>query len=340
MTFCPTRQIILAALFAAGAPAGARAQDFYAGKTVTFSTHVAPGGGYDAYVRLLGRHIGRHVPGNPRIIVSNQPGAGGLTAANFFGNLAPKDGTYATLVSQGLLLQEATGTPGLQTSLAKFNWLGNLSQANNVLAVWHTSRAKTIEDAKTFEVVTGSTGVGSISSSLPAVYNAMLGTRFRVVYGYDGAGQLMLAMQRGEIDGRGTNTWVSYKAAAPDDVKNGRIRVLLQIGLRKDPDLPDVPLFSDLVRGDPEKEAIANFLSLGLAISRPVAMPPGAPRERVEIFRRAFAETMSDPAFIEEASRVGAEIDPMTGEETEAAVSRMLGTPRDVIKKAQAAMGG
>ena len=209
-----------------------------------------------------------------------------------------------------------------------------------MLAVWHTSRAKTIEDAKTFEVVTGSTGVGSISSSLPAVYNAMLGTRFRVVYGYDGAGQLMLAMQRGEIDGRGTNTWVSYKAASPDDVKNGRIRVLLQIGLRKDPDLPDVPLFSDLVRGDPEKEAIANFLSLGLAISRPVAMPPGAPRERVEIFRRAFAETMSDPAFIEEASRVGAEIDPMTGEETEAAVSRMLGTPRDVIKKAQAAMGG
>ena len=136
--------------------------DFYAGRAVTFSTHVAPGGGYDTYVRLLSRHIGRHIPGNPRILVSNQPGAGGLTAANFFGNLAAKDGSWGTLVSQGLLLHEATGAPGLQTSLGQFNWIGNLSQAPNVLAVWHTSKAMTIEDAKKIEVIVGSTGVGSI----------------------------------------------------------------------------------------------------------------------------------------------------------------------------------
>ncbi len=231
MSHCGLR--VFATIFALAAGAPARAQDFYAGKTVTFSTHVAPGGGYDTYIRLLGRHIGRHVPGNPKILVSNQPGAGGLTAANFAGTLAPKDGTFATLLSQGLLLTEATGGPGLQVSLAKFNWIGNLSQANNVLAVWHTSRAKTIEDAKQFEVITGSTGVGSISSSLPAVYNAMLGTKFRIVYGYDGAGQLQLAMARGEIDGRGTNTWASYRATVPDDVKAGRIRALLQpVGAR------------------------------------------------------------------------------------------------------------
>ena len=338
MSHCGLR--VFATIFALAAGAPARAQDFYAGKTVTFSTHVAPGGGYDTYIRLLGRHIGRHVPGNPKILVSNQPGAGGLTAANFAGTLAPKDGTFATLLSQGLLLTEATGGPGLQVSLAKFNWIGNLSQANNVLAVWHTSRAETIEDAKQFEVITGSTGVGSISSSLPAVYNAMLGTKFRIVYGYDGAGQLQLAMARGEIDGRGTNTWASYRATVPDDVKAGRIRALLQIGLRKDQDLPDVPLFSDLVKGDSGKGPIANFLSLALAISRPVGMPAGVPPERVEIFRRAFMETMNDPLFVEEARKIGAEIDPMIGEEVQAAINRMLSTPRDVIAKAQVAMGG
>jgi tripartite-type tricarboxylate transporter receptor subunit TctC len=313
-----------------------RADDFYAGKTISMSTHTAAGGGYDTYLRLLARHLNKHIPGKPTMLVINQPGAGGLLAVNQAGRVAPKDGTFLTLVSQGLLVHEATGQPGLQVSLKDFNWLGNLSQSSVVSVTWHTTGINTLADAKTREVTVGSTGVGSISVQVPMLLNALFGTRFKIIYGYKGAGDMNLAMARGEIDGRGGNTWASYKTANPNEIKEKKFNVLIQIGLRKEAELPHVPLLTELVAGDASKDPIARFMSLSLAITRPVAAPPGVPEDRVKLLRRAFDATMKDPEFLAEADRLGSEIDPMSGEEVQDGVTQIMTMPRDVIERTQA----
>lgn len=318
---------------------GALAQDFYAGKTITLSTHTGPGGGYDTLLRLIARHMAQHIPGAPTMVVVNMPGAGGLTAFNHAARIAPQDGTFLTLVGQGLVVHEPTGQPGLQASLGAMKWIGNVSQSPNVTAVWSTSRAKTIEDAKRMEVLVGSTGASSPDAQMPRVYNALLGTRFKVVTGYAGGAQINLAMERGEVEGRGTNTWPSYKATIPDAVRDGKIVPLVQIGLKKDPDLPDTPLLLDLVAGDAQREPVARFLSLTTAISRPLAAPPLVPAERVTLLRKAFDATMKDAAFLAEADRLKLDVDPMTGAEVEAAIRQVLATPADVIARTQAALG-
>ena len=168
----------------------------------------------------------------------------------------------------------------------------------------------------------------------------MLGTKFKVIFGYEGGAQMGIAMERGELDGRGVNTWASYKSTMPNAIRDGHLNVLMQIGLRKDPDLPNVPLFLDAVKGDPEKEAVARFITLSLSVNRPIAAPPGVPKDRVEILRHAFDDTMKDPAFLAEAKKLGAEIDPMTGQETQDAVAQVLGTPKAIIARTQAALEG
>jgi tripartite-type tricarboxylate transporter receptor subunit TctC len=318
----------------------ALAQDFYAGKTLSLSTHAGPGGGYDTLIRLYSRHVAKHLPGKPNVVVMNQPGAGGLTAFNHAGKVAPQDGTFITLVGQGLMVHEPTGQPGMQLSLAAFKWLGNFSQAPNVTVVWSSSKARTLDDARRMEVVLGSTGAGSPDAQIPTVYNALLATKFKVVFGYEGGGALNLAMERGEIEGRGTNTWGSYKATLPGPMAAGKLVPLIQIGLKKDRDLPDAPLFLDVVKGDAEREPVARFLSLTTAISRPLAAPPGAPEERVALLRRAFDETMKDAEFLAEAERLSVDIDPMTGAEVQEAVRQILATPKDVIARTQAALEG
>ena len=320
--------------------AHASAPDFYAGKTITMSTHTGPGGGYDTLLRLVAQYFGRHVPGDPKVIVVNMPGGGGLTAFNYAARIAPQDGTYLTLVGQGLIVQEPTGQPGMQASLGAMNWLGDASQSPNVTAVWHLSKVKTIDDAKRIAVVMGSTGAGSVDGQTPAVYNALLGTKFKVVYGYEGGAQLDLAMERGEIDGRGTNTWPSYKASFPDAVRNHYLVPIIQMGLEKDPDLPNVPLFIDLVKGDPQKESVARFLSVATALSRPFAAPPNVSKDRVALLRRAFDATMHDPEFLARARKQKVDIDPMTGEAVESAIAQVLGASPDVIARTKAALLG
>src|SRR5215470_4710041 len=317
----------------------ALAADFYAGKTITISTYGAPGDSYDVYMRLLSRHYGRHIPGNPRFTAINQPGAGGLLAINHAAMVAPQDGTFLSVASQGLLIFEATGQRGLQASIGNFRWLGSFTQSNNVTVTWHTSRIKTIQDAIANEVTVGASGAAGGSVIGPAIYNAVLGTRFKIVYGYQGGAHIDLAMKRGEVEGRGNNTWAGYKATMPNEIRDGMLNVLIQTGLRKDRDLPHVPLFLDLVRGNPRGEPVAQFMSQAVAIARPVAAPPGVPPERVEILRRAFDATMQDSAFLAEASKIGTEIDPLTGEQVQDIVTRVLATPKPVINQIQAVMG-
>jgi tripartite-type tricarboxylate transporter receptor subunit TctC len=331
---------VVTALLAMTLPRAALAEDFFAGKTISLSTHSTPGAGYDTYLRLLSRHMGNYIPGRPSFVVINQPGAGGLLALNHAAKGAPQDGTFLTLVSQGLLVIEATGGKGLQTSLGQFKWLGNLSQSNNVTVTWVTSNVKTLQDAMTREVVVGATGAGSATVVGPTLYNSLLGTRFKVIQGYSGSGQINLAMQRGELDGHANSTWTSMQTMLHDELRDHQVNVLIQTGLRKEADLPDVPLLSDLVRGDPKKEAIAKFLSLAGSIARPLAAPPGVPDERVEILRRAFDATMRDPGFLADAHTQRSEVDPMTGEETQSAIAAILVTPKSVIADVQAALGG
>ena len=327
------------AVFAAGLSTSVTAADFYAGKTITISTYGAPGDSYDVYMRLLSRHYGRHIPGNPRFTAVNQPGAGGLLAINHAAMVAPQDGTFLSVVSQGLLIFEATGQRGLQTSIGNFKWLGSFTQSNNVTVTWHTSKIKTLQDAIANEVTVGASGAAGGSVIGPAIYNAVLGTRFKVVYGYQGGAHIDLAMKRGEVEGLGNNTWAGYKATMPNEVRDGMLNVLIQTGLRKDRDLPQVPLFLDLVRSNPRGEPVAQFMSQAVAIARPVAAPPGVPPERVEILRRAFDATMQDPAFLAEAGKIGAEIDPLTGEQVQGIVTRVLATPKPVINQIRAVMG-
>ena len=336
----PIVRAAIAAIGTAGAaPQSAGAADFFAGKTITMSTYGSPGDSYDLYLRLLSRHYGKHIAGNPRFIVINQPGGGGLVAMNHAAVLAPQDGTFLTLASQGLLIFEATGQRGLQVSLGSFKWLGSFTQSNNVTVTWYTSKAKTLADAIAHEVVVGASGSAGGSVIGPAIYNAVLGTKFKVVYGYQGGASIDLAMQRGEVDGRGNNTWAGYKATFQSAIQEGKLNVLIQTGLRKERELTEVPLFLDLVKGDPAREPVAKFMSYAVAIARPFAAPPGVPEDRVELLRRAFDATMRDPEFLAEAGRLNAEIDPLTGEQVQDVVTQVLATPRPVINQIQGVLG-
>jgi tripartite-type tricarboxylate transporter receptor subunit TctC len=336
------RTVLAAASIAAVAvvlPQSAAASDFYAGKTISLSTHTTPGNSYDLYLRLLSRHFGRHIPGQPRLMVLNQPGGGGLTAVNHAAKIGAQDGTLLTLVSQGLLIFEATGQRGLQASLGAFRWIGSFTQSNNVTVTWHTSPIKTIEDAMKRDVIVGATGTGAGSTVGPVIYNAVLGTKFKLVSGYPGGAEIDIAMQRGEVEGRGNNTWAGYKATFQDAIRNKHLNVLIQTGLRKEPDLPHVPLFMDMVRGDAKREPVAKFMSYAVAIARPLAAPPGVPGDRIAILRRAWDATMKDPAFLADAEKLSAEIDPLTGERVQDIVENVLATPKPVRNQIQVVLG-
>lgn len=319
-------------LFATGG-APTHADDVFRGKTISMSTHVAPGDGYDTYLRLLSRHFNRHIPGNPGMVVVNQPGAGGLLSINYAAKRAPQDGTWLALASQGLYLHEALEKPGLEASLLSFKWIGNLNSSANVTATWRLSGVKTIQDAMKKEVTVGSTGAGAITSIVPAVMNSILGTKFKIIYGYQGGAAQNIAMERGELDGRSVNTWDGYKALQPHAIANGDLHILVQISMHKEPDLPNVPRLIDLVQGDPEKEAIARFLSLGMSISRSIAAPPGTPAQRVEILRAAFDKTVADAQFVSDAKKLGADVSPASGKQVQQVVEDVVGAPLALRRK-------
>lgn len=334
---------LVCATFAAGimdTPRAFAASDsvaeFYKGKQIRGI--IRSSGSYDLYTRLLGTHIVRHIPGNPSFLPVNMPGAGGLLALNWVGNIGPKDGTILTIPSSGLPMYQALDFYGdkLKVDLRELFWIGNLTDSNPVLTTWHTSKVKTLEDAKQHVAIMGTTGAGSISAQLPAVYNNLLGTKFKVIYGYDG-NDTVLAMERGEIDGRASNTWASYNAVLPDWVKNKRLNYILQIGLKKEQDLPEVPLLTDLADNDEERQ-IFEFFSRVVAISRAIVTSPGVPPERVTALRRAFDATMKDPEFLATVEKANAEISPMSGEDVQRTITDTINTPKPLLEKVRQAM--
>jgi tripartite-type tricarboxylate transporter receptor subunit TctC len=335
------RSILLTAIILA-APAGAAAADpvadFYSGKQIRFIIRSGTGGSYDSYSRLLGRHIGRHIPGNPSVVPVNMPGGGGIRAANYIGKVAPPDGTILTIVSQGLPTDQALGlNTSFQADLRDFNWIGNLSSSNQVLVTWHTSPTKTLDELMRRETVIGSSGAGSVSVQMPAVLNNVVGTRIKIVFGYPDGKDINLAMERGEVEGRATNPWASYKSTDPQYVEKKWIIPIIQVGMQKEDDLPDVPLLRDLGK-TPADKAVLDFMSNAVAVGRPIATTPGVPAERIAALRKAFDETLRDPEFIREAKTQRAEIQPMTGEQLARVVGNVISTPADIRERVKIAI--
>lgn len=312
--------------------------DFYKGKQLHMIIRSGVGGGYDSYARLLARHIGRHIPGNPSVLPVNMPGGGGIIAANFVALKAPRDGSVLTLAGQGLVTDQALGlNKSLQADLREFNWLGNLSDSNQVTVAWHTSKTKSLADAKARVTVIGTTQAGSISTQIPAFYNNIVGTRFKIIFGYPDGRDIMLAMERGEVEGRGTNPWASYQALNADLIRDKKIIPLIQVGLKKDPDLPDVPLLRDLAR-TPDEQLVLDYMSKAVAVGRPVATTPGVPADRVTALRAAFDATLKDAEFKKDAAQMQAEISPMTGAELAQIINDLIAAPQSVRDKVRLAM--
>jgi tripartite-type tricarboxylate transporter receptor subunit TctC len=309
--------------------------DFYARKTVTIAVGFSPGGNYDLYARLLARHIGNHIPGRPSVIVQNVPGAGSRRLANVLHTIGPHDGTMIGLPNQGIAMDQALGSDGVQFDARKFHWLGSPIDEVNVFWAWHTHPIRRIEDAKEREFVAGATGPGSPTTFYPRIMNTLIGTKFKVVAGYPGSNELDLAIEKGEVSGRVVG-WSSLKITG-DFVAASKARVLLQFGLRKAPDLPGVRLLPELAGNDRDRQ-IFEYLCLVPATGRPFFMPPGTPGERVAAMRAAFVATLKDPAFREEASRSKLEISPVSAEELVAITGRMFNAPPDVLAAAKAAM--
>ncbi|MQA66265.1 MAG: hypothetical protein GEU76_10260 [Alphaproteobacteria bacterium] len=323
--------VLVAGLAGAGA-ASANAQSaeaFYKGKQITFIIPSGEGGGYDAYSRLLTRHLDRHIPGKPRIIAQNMPGASGLRGTNWLYVVAPKDGrtmgaTYNTLITEPLL-----GNTAAQFDPNKFEWIGSMAPQYNACMVWHTSPVKTIEDVKTREVKVSTTGMSGNSAKTPLMVNMLLGTKFKVIAGYKTTG-MRLAVERGEVDGICGLSYDTYVAANPEWLKDKKIRFILQAGMKKVKELPDTPLLIDFVKDEKQKQAL-QVLSVRDDLGRPYLFPPGVPKYLVTAARAAFNETMKDPKFLADAKRMKIEPDPMTGDAMAAAIRKAYGAPKDIV---------
>lgn len=314
--------------------------DFYKGKQMKFIIRSEPGGGFDLYSRLIARHIVRYIPGNPSIIPQNMPGAGGIIAANYMGDLAPKDGTHLTMISQALPMDQALGfTPNLKADLRTFGWMGNLGDSNMLTFTWHTSPTKTIEDAKKRETLMGGTGAQSISYWMPFIYNAALGTKIKMIHGYKSSGEMKLAMQRGEVEGYGGQPWVAVKSSSAEMVANKQFNYLVQVGVRKEKDLPDVPLLTELATTE-EGKAIANFVSKSLAVGRTTGTTPGVPPQRLAALRKAFMDATKDPLFLSEAEKAGegGEIAPIDGLTVQQMIADVLGAPQGIRDKVKSVL--
>ncbi len=341
---CAVAGFVVAGFVVAGFLAGARPAmaderalaDFYGKNKITIAVGFSPGGNYDLYARVIARHMGRAIPGGPDIIVQNMPGAGSRVLANALYGRGPFDGTMIGVPNQGIPTDQALGEQGVQFDAAKFFWIGSPNQEVNVAWTWHTSKLRTLDDARRIEGVMGSSGPGSPTYVYPRVMNMLLGTRFKVVSGYPGSNELDHAIEKGEVDGRGAVSWAALKVTN-DWPRQGKVNLLVQIGLKKAPDLPDLPLLHELAT-TPEDRQVLEFLSLAPALGRPFFMPPRTPEDRVAAVRKAFDATMKDAAFLADAERSRLDVSPLAWREMEEIVNRTLNAPRSVVERAREAM--
>jgi hypothetical protein len=324
-------------------PLAARAQTsetpFYKGKTIRIIVGFGPGGGYDLYARLLARHLSDHIPGRPSVIVENMPGGGGgVRAANYVYAGAPNDGTVIAGVNQGATVFKLLGGEGAQYDPTAFQWLGSIAHSNNTIYTWVASGITTLDAAKHAVVPMAGSGVISDSDIYPAVFNALVHTNFKVIDGYTGTNDSDLALERGEVAGRGGGAWSSLVSTHPDWLRDHKIDVLAQIGFEKEPDLPNTLLLTDIVKtGEPHE--IASIVTLPTSIGYNYWVGPGVPKDRADILSRAMADTGRDPAILIEARKMGLEIRPKSGTDLRTLVQNSANEPKSVLADTKKILG-
>lgn len=316
------------------APAGAQgAADFYKGGNVTMLIGSGAGGGYDTYSRVLARHMSRHIPGAPHIVPKNMPGAGSIKATNFVYNVAPRDGTVFAAVYNTIPLQPLVGKKGVKFDVRRLAWVGSIGKHQNICTTWHASPIKSFEQAKAREVVVAATGASGNAAVYPAIFNEVLGTRFKIVTGYKAAGA-RLAVTRGEADGICGMSYQTLLASNPAWITEKKINILAQIGLEPHPSLSGVPMVLDMVKREADRNMLT-FLMIPQEMGRPYVAPPGLPAARIAALRSAFMATMKDPAFIADAERARMKIEPIDHAAMDSLIARLYAMPGETIARAR-----
>jgi hypothetical protein len=323
---------VIAATMLVSAERPAAADDYFKGKTIRIIAGSEAGGMYDTFGRLMAHYLAEHLPGRPTILVTDMPGASGVRATNYLHEVAPKDGTVLATFNKSMPFYQAMGEGGIRFKAQEFSWIGALSQTNDTVAVWHTTGVKTIEDARRREIIMGALSYIGTNWTYPVLLNALVGTKFKIVTGYPSGIAVDHAMEKGEVEGRGSNQWSAWKAIHPDWVRDKKIIPLVQVGLRKEAELPDVPLLSELAQNE-EQRRMLQFVSEAAAMDGPLAGPPGIPSEALGALRTAFNAMIGDPAFRAEAEKLRIDLGPLSGDEVAKIVASIMGTPPATVEK-------
>lgn len=331
------REALWLVALAAICAAPASAEDFYKGKTITIITSTGAGGSFDAAARSISRFMPKYLPGNPVMIVKNMPGGGHTRATNFMYNQAPRDGTHIATVGYTIPMHQVTSGRGVRYDASKFNWLGTVGISNLAMMVWHTSGIKSIDDLRKKEVTTGATGTGSATYLYANALNRVLGTKYKIIAGYRKSVDIDIAMERGEVSGRGGQGWSSVPTDHPEWVKQKKIIVIAQVGERRMPELKDIPLLQELT-DDKDKQQVLRFISLPVGVGRAYLAPPGVPGDRVALLRKAFDDTMKDKDFVAETSKLQLDIRYTSGAELAKIVDETVHAPQALIDKVKDAI--
>ncbi len=313
-----------AALFTGAASAQEKPFNVYVGYSA--------GGGYDVYARLLARHISRHLPGTPNVLVNNMPGAGSMRLANWLYNVAPKDGNIIGTFARGIAFDTLLGQPGAQFDATKFTWIGSANDEVSVCVAWNNTGVTKFEQVLEKELVVGGTGGSADTDQFPKVFNSVLGAKMRIVAGYPGGNDINLAMERGEVGGRCGWSWSSVVSTQASWLKEKKINVLVQLSLEKHPDLPDVPIITDFAKDDITR-GVFKLVFARQVMGRPFVAPPGLPPQRVAVLRKAFMDTLQDKELLVEAEKAKLEITPVSGEAVQKLVEEAYSMPAEVVKR-------
>lgn len=325
---------VLSAMSVTGAVAQSSAE-LFKGKTI--SIYVAVGtGAYDLYARILARHMPRYLAGNPSIIVNNMPGGGGVVAANYVANVAPRDGTALLVPLKPIAMTQVLTPAQVRYNAALFQWVGSMVDAPGILMFSPASNVKSIDDARRAEIPMGSTGAGAETAMFPTVINSVLGTRFKIIAGFKGMADIFLAMERGEIHGVST-VYGSVQGLKPDWIKDGKATFVAHIAASRSKEQPKVPTILEFAR-TPEEREILEFLTLCNSIGRSITAPPEVPAAQIEELRRAFEATVKSPEYLRETVDKGIEVNPIPGLEVQKDVARLIAMPASTVEKVRRAL--
>ena len=326
----------LALCYFAGVPC--RAAEFYSGKTLTFLVSSNAGGGYDTYTRLLGRYISKYIPGSPAVVVQNEPGGGGLRAAQEIYAVVGKDGATIGNLRASNMLDSILNIRGGEIDPSKYEWIGNMTSDTDLCTFWKTAGVRTFEDLKKKQVLVGASGTGSQGYTFPNAINQVLHTKMKIIPGYQGTGDRILAVQQGELQGNCGMNASTVTSLYPQLIANGDLIPVMQSGLRPYSALPNVPLTQSFASNDNQRRVLTTIFSQ-MEIARVFAAPPGVPKARVEILRKAFMQAVSDPGLLAEAKRMKLDIVPLSGEGVDKIVADMSTLSPDLKKEVRAALG-